>query len=576
MQIQEFLQRYQQGERNFAHIDLSGTNLSGVNLREIDLTGANLTGANLSWSFFNNATLIGACLRRADLHNAILTGANLSQSNLSGANLAKADLRLACLQSCDLNWVALPEADLGGADLQGVKSDQINLERAKLDGAKLIAAELMEANLNGASLVGANLTGANLREAHLVEANLRSANLIGVNLIEADLNGAQMRSANLTGADLHRAVLIGADLTEAVFDNADLSRANLSGSYLLKASFKKAHLLRANLQEVYLLRADLSAANLRNADLRKADLSGAYLMDTMLAEADLRDAYLIECRLIRTNLEGTQLTGCCIQNWQVQDVDLSKVDCRYVFTQFEYAAKVPGNRFPIDRDFQLGELGRQYQQGSSVLEVCFTEAINWEAVVFTVARVELESCELKLNIQCFESNGEQHLLRLKANRLVNGKILSDRILELYPDMLAKVLVKRTEILGLLDLAVVNLDRDSEASSTPPSAKLASKEVLERRQVIYEQMVRQITFILMSQTPDRFSESVQLLLDYLKQQGIPTEQIQKKVISQTIVQRAKQDPVFRQQLLRWDKVASDRIRGSMMGQTVLFAIALFRE
>ena len=65
MQTQEFLQRYQQGERNFSHIDLSGASLSGINLREIDLTGANLTGANLSWSFLSNAKLIGACLRRA-------------------------------------------------------------------------------------------------------------------------------------------------------------------------------------------------------------------------------------------------------------------------------------------------------------------------------------------------------------------------------------------------------------------------------------------------------------------------------------------------------------------------------
>jgi uncharacterized protein YjbI with pentapeptide repeats len=575
MQIQEFLQRYQEGERNFAHIDLSGASLSGVNLREIDLTGANLTGANLSWSFLSNAKLIGACLRRADLRSAGMAGANLTGANLSGANLAKADLRLGCLEAADLNWAALCEADLGGANLQGVKSDQINLEKAKLDGAQLMGAELMEANLNRASLVGANLTGANLREAHLVEANLRSAILSGANLIEADLNGAILRSANLTGADLHRAVLAGADLTEAVLDRADLSRANLAGAYLLKSSFKQALLLRANLQEVYLLRADLSEANLRSADLRKADLSGAYLVDSMLAEADLREACLIECHLIRTDLEGAQLTGCCIQNWQVQDVDLSKVNCGYVFTDFDYTAKVVANRFPVDRDFESGELGQQYQEESSIVEVCFGEFPNWEALVFTVRRVELESCELQLNIQFFESAREQNLLRLNANRLVNGKILGDRILALYPDMLEKVLAKSAEILILLGLAVAD-NGSQEESATPQPPRPLPKEVLLRRQEIYERMVRQISFILMSQTPDKFSESVQRLLDYLKQQGVPTEQIQKKVISQAIVERAKQDAGFREQLLRWEKTASASIRCSMMGEAVRFAIALLWE
>ncbi|MEO6862397.1 MAG: pentapeptide repeat-containing protein, partial [Microcoleus sp.] len=311
-----------------------------------------------------------------------------------------------------------------------------------------------------------------------------------------------------------------------------------------------------------------------SADLRKADLSGAYLMDAMLAEADLREACLIECRLIRTNLEGAQLTGCCIQNWQVQDVDLSKVDCRYVFTEFDYTAKVAANRFPVDRDFESGELGRQHPEESSTVELCFAESPNWEALVFTVRRVELESWQLELKVLFFESAGEQNLLRLSANRLVNGKILGDRILALYPDMLEKVLAKEAAILSLLGLAVARSSQ--EESATPQPAMLSQKELLLRRQEIYQRMVRQISFILMSQTPDQFAESVQRLLDYLKQQGIPTEQIQKKVISQAIVQRAKQDAGFREQLLRWEKTAPASVRGSIMGESVRFAIALLWE
>ncbi|MEZ2340216.1 MAG: low-complexity protein, partial [Microcoleus sp.] len=114
------------------------------------------------------------------------------------------------------------------------------------------------------------------------------------------------------------------------------------------------------------------------------------------------------------------------------------------------------------------------------------------------------------------------------------------------------------------------------SPPPPPPPPPPQDVLQRRQEIYQKMVRQISFILMSQTPDKFTDSVQRLLDYLKQQGIPTEQIQKKVICQAIVQRAKQDAGFRGQLLHWEKTASDRVRCSMMGEAVRLAIALLWE
>ncbi|MEG4583881.1 hypothetical protein QUA54_01345 [Microcoleus sp. MOSTC5] len=43
--------------------------------------------------------------------------------------------------------------------------------------------------------------------------------------------------------------------------------------------------------------------------------------------------------------------------------------------------------------------------------------------------------------------------------------------------------------------------------------------------------------------------------------------------QAIVQRAKQDPAFREQLLTWEKTASDCDLCSVMGEAVRFAIGL---
>jgi uncharacterized protein YjbI with pentapeptide repeats len=575
MQVQDLLERYQKGERDFAHVDLSGASLSGVNLRDINFTGANLAGANLSWAFLNRANLTGASLRRADLRSASLNNANLNQSVLSGANLSKTDLRLAQLQSADLNWSVLQEADLTGANLQTAKLDQVNLERAKLSSARLTGAELMEANLRRTNLSGANLDQANLREAHLEEANLREASLIGANLIEANLSGVYLRQANLSEADLHRVILAGADLSEAILDNADLSRANLAGAYLLKASLQKALLLRANLQDVYLLRANLNEANLRGADLRRADLSGAYLRDTTLSEADLSDTYLLESHFIRTNLDGAQMTGCCIYNWHIENLDLSKVDCRYVFTQFNYGTKSPTERYPVGREMEAGELGQQYEQDSSAIEVYFTEAPNWEALVFTLIQMELESHDLNLTIKSYTALEDNYLIRLAASRMVNSKILNRRIFQLYPEILNRLLTRRSEILGLLEITA-RADDLELALEPPPEPVKPSPRTLpspDRRVRLYQEVVRQIQHIMLSQAPEQFVQSVQHLLDFLDRQGISTEEIQKKIIGQIIVQRAKQDKSFRDHLLRWEKTAPESARISTVGQAMRTAIAL---
>ncbi len=570
MQIQNFLNRYRQGERNFAHIDLSGASLSGANLRDINLTGANLTGANLSWASLNNAQLTGACLHQTDLHNAILNHVNFNQAILDRSKLSKADLRWATLQEADLSYANATSADLSGTDLQRAKLDQINLEHAKLNNALLIDTQLMEANLRGASLISADLTGATLREADLEKANLREAILVGANLTEANLDAVYLRAANLSEADLHRAILTHADLSEANCEGADFSRANLTGAYLLKATLRKADLLRAVLQDVFLLRADLCEASLRGADLQRADLSAAYLKDAILSEANLRDAYLLKSYLIGTKLDQAELTGCCIHSWHLEDVDLSKVECLYVFTRFNYATKTPSDRYPATGNLQPGELGCKHTKDRTI-EVRFIDAPNWEVLVFTLTQVEIEYPNIQLTIKSYEISQGQYVLWLSASQPIDTKRLSQRILELYPEMFRRFVVQRSTLLDLLEI------KDNQGLKTKPLTLKNSPRPLPaavaHRLRLYQHVVTQIQRIITCKSPDQFVDSVQRLLKFLKQQNFSTEEIQKKVITQAIMKRAQKDELFQQQLLQWEETADDAARFSIVGQTVRLAIAL---
>jgi hypothetical protein len=262
------------------------------------------------------------------------------------------------------------------------------------------------------------------------------------------------------------------------------------------------------------------------------------------------------------------MTGCCVYNWHIEDLDFSSVKCRYVFTQFNYSTKSPTSRYPIGRDFEPGEFGGQAEVDSTAIQVYFTEAPNWEALVFTLAQVEQEALELQLTIKAFEPAEDNFLLKLSANRLVNARLLSRRIFQLYPEILQRLRLHRPEILRQLEITPRSLP--SERPIEAPAPPLPTQN---RRERLYGEVVRQIQHILLSQAPEQFVQSVQNLIDYLSREGFSTEEIQKRLIGQVIVQRAKRDPNFRDYLLRWETSTTESARLSTVGQAVRLAIAL---
>jgi hypothetical protein len=69
------------------------------------------------------------------------------------------------------------------------------------------------------------------------------------------------------------------------------------------------------------------------------------------------------------------------------------------------------------------------------------------------------------------------------------------------------------------------------------------------------------------------ESVERLIEFLQQQNISTEEIQKQVIGKVIMKRAEADGIFQKHLLRWEETASEAARCSVVGQAVRLVIAM---
>ena len=288
--IEEILEKYSAGKRDF----------SGLNLFEANLSGINLSGANL-------------------------TGVNLSVANLSGANLTNANLTRAKLNIAKLNGAHLEGSNLNEADLNVANLVLVDLKRARMIGAKLIRAELIRANLSEADLTGANLNGATLTEATLRKTNLSGANLRGASLKKANLSGANLVEANLQGVDLSGACLEGADLRSAELRQTNLTGANLKGADLSGANLRWALMSGANLRS-----ANLSEAKLSGADLSRSNLSNANLLDASLVHADLSDCYLLEADWIGADLTGAILTGAKIYGASRLGIKTEGIICNWL------------------------------------------------------------------------------------------------------------------------------------------------------------------------------------------------------------------------------------------------------
>lgn len=149
---EEFWEKYEEGERDFTGINLTGAdlteaNLSGVNLTAATLSQTNLQKAEFSYAKLEDANLSGTNLIKACLSRANLSGANLNGANLNGAYLVQANLHGAYLEDTDLSNAYLSSADLRGADLTNA-----NLENACLEDANLAGAILDNVNFTGAMM----------------------------------------------------------------------------------------------------------------------------------------------------------------------------------------------------------------------------------------------------------------------------------------------------------------------------------------------------------------------------------------------------------------------------------------
>jgi uncharacterized protein YjbI with pentapeptide repeats len=111
--------------------------------------------------------------------------------------------------------------------------------------------------------------------------------------------------------------------------------------------------------------ADLRGANLAGAKLHRANLTGANLSGAILHHAELHGATLTEANCIGTDFTAAQLTGACLEAWNIDSTTILKdIDCQYVFLLEQPDSRGDRERRPHNPDkcFAPGDFEKYFRE----------------------------------------------------------------------------------------------------------------------------------------------------------------------------------------------------------------------
>ncbi|MEB3887183.1 Rid family detoxifying hydrolase [Lyngbya sp. CCY1209] len=226
MEPQELIDRYKEGERDFAGVDLSGITIKGHDLSDINLEGSDLRNCKFTSMTFNNANLKNCnfcesqfevvSFINADLKEAKLTKSWFKAVNFQGAELTNAKFReshrlIDCnfenakMNKVDFYKVGISHQNFSSLDLQEcnfsqVSANYINFNSSNLTRCNFKMANLESSNFQDACLKEANFKQANLKNANIMRSKLKSVSFVGANLTDANLYASNYEEAKIIGA----------------------------------------------------------------------------------------------------------------------------------------------------------------------------------------------------------------------------------------------------------------------------------------------------------------------------------------------------------------------------------------
>ena len=239
----EFIEFYDNGERNFSnkkllHLDLSDMDLThcdftNAEIRDVNFTNSTLTGSDFTNAIFTDNYCHKTQLDHATLTNALIDGCDFIEASF-GTNLTTGTTftNNEFFHTYPTGRTLKDDAPLPRPSLQEIEAEADN-KVPDLSHLDLSHMDLSNMNLSNADFRGSNLTDTNLEACDLSDTYfggtlLDHTNLSGANCYNADFDGAVIHQSNFTDADLSWTTIFNSLFVNNDFTNAEMASADVT------------------------------------------------------------------------------------------------------------------------------------------------------------------------------------------------------------------------------------------------------------------------------------------------------------------------------------------------------------
>ncbi|GGA16339.1 pentapeptide repeat-containing protein [Okeania sp. KiyG1] len=227
------------------------------------------------------------------------------------------------------------------------------------------------------------------------------------------LGGTCFKNANLTDADFSHAILKSTN-----FRFAKTTRTFWGQTKYLKFArvektiledIKVRELLRTGYgKDQQYISANLRGANLMSADLTNANFKLADLGEASLKAANLKGANLTETLAIGTNFTTAQMSGTCLEAWNIDHTTiLDNIESKYIYLLEKPKPETDDReRRPSSGYFQKGDFTKLFQEVLNTVDLIFRNGVDAKAFMSSFQQVQVENQGIPMTIQGMENKGD--------------------------------------------------------------------------------------------------------------------------------------------------------------------------
>lgn len=240
--------------------------------------------------------------------------------------------------------------------------------------------------------------------------------------------GSNFSYAKLINCDFYKS-----DLKNTKFYKANFNKTSVKGTLNLQLSNLSGTILNCKAVRDVLVSGlgsyldlsyqDLSLANLNGYTLKNINFEGAKLNGATLIEADLSDSNLKQIHAIQTNFTSANMTGVCIDNWNVDSSTiLQDTKANYIYIK-------EGERRPLSGEYEDGDFEKLFKEIDNTIDFLFKNGIDWVAFLETYKQLKVFSDNSRYTLP-FLDNGSKVLvneLAVKKIESIGGNVFVVRV-----------------------------------------------------------------------------------------------------------------------------------------------------